>query len=105
MTAADEGGLQASGLRVEAGMDDGGIGFRGAGADIVGALEQHGAQPIAGQLATDGGADHAGTDDDDVVAPVVGHGDAGEGVRVRRATARSNRANRSPASAAPITGS
>ena len=77
MTAADERGLQASGLRVEAGMDNGGIGLRGAGADIVGALEQHGAQSIAGQLATDGGADHAGPDDDDVVAPIVGHGDCG----------------------------
>ena len=81
VTAADEGGLKASGLRVEAGVHNGGIGLRGAGADIVGALEQHGAQSIAGQLASDGGADDSGPDDGDVVAPNVGHGghgDAGE---------------------------
>ena len=105
VTAADEGGLQASGLRVEAGVHNGGIGLRRAGADIVGALEEHGAQPIAGQLATDGRADHSGPDDGDVVTPVVGHVDVDGEVRMRRATARSKCASRSAASAAPITGS
>ena len=63
VAAPDQGGLEASRLGVEPGVHNGRVGLGGAGADVVGALQHHGAEPVAGQLARDGGADHTGPDD------------------------------------------
>lgn len=60
-------GFRRAGYGVETGVQDGGVGLRGAVADVVGGVEERGAQPVTGQFAGDGGADDARADDGHVV--------------------------------------
>ncbi len=66
-----EAGHERAGTRVEAGVDDGGVGLGGSAADVVGGLEHEEAALVAGKLAGRGAAAHARTDDDDVVDVVL----------------------------------
>ena len=76
IAAADHGRFQRAGLGVETGVQDGGVGLAGAVADVVAGFEQRDRQLVAGQFSSDGGADDAGADDDDVVAGRSGHEDS-----------------------------
>lgn len=75
---AYEPGFQGAGYGVESGVQDGGVGLRGAVADVVGGVQECGAQPVAGQFAGDGGADDARADDGHVVGRGAGRLVGGE---------------------------
>ena len=66
MAAGDQPALESARLRVEARVEDRGVGLARAGADIVG-FDQRDPQLEAGKLTGNGCADVAGTDDRDVV--------------------------------------
>ena len=58
-----EAGLPGAGLGVEAGVDNGGIGLAGAGADVSLRSHHTDAAAAAAQLPCDGAADDAAADD------------------------------------------
>ena len=65
--AADvEAGHERAGLRVEAGVDDGGVGARGAGGDVLRGLDERDLQIKARKVAGDGAAGRASADDGEV---------------------------------------
>src|SRR6266851_189914 len=70
---AKQPALQAARHRVEACVQDRGVRLGGPGADITRRVHQHAAQLIAGDRAGDRGADHPGTDDDDIRDAVARH--------------------------------
>ena len=65
--AADvEAGHERAGLRVEAGVDDGGVGAGGAGGDVLRGVDERDLQIEARKVAGDGAAGGAGADDGEV---------------------------------------